>query len=124
LVAGFRWLVKQKLGPRNLLLPDSPTTHEAVLKHTQNRFSLGTKSPCPDSSYKSLRSTNQETAMTAIAKAFSNVIPTISPDVDILRAVGLFCGVALVVSVLLLAGGVAHLPLEPHTNGLDVMDWI
>jgi hypothetical protein len=64
--------------------------------------------------------------MTAIAKAFSNVIPTISPDVDILRAVGLFCGAALVVSLLLLAGGVAHLPLdvEPHTNGLDVMDWI
>jgi hypothetical protein len=62
--------------------------------------------------------------MTAIAKAFSNVIPTISPDVDILRAVGLFCGVALVVSLLLLAGGVAHLPLEPHTNGLDVMAWI
>jgi hypothetical protein len=63
--------------------------------------------------------------MTAIAKAFSNVIPAISPDVDILKTVGLFCGVALVVSSLLLAGGVAHLPLvEPHTNGLDVMDWI
>jgi hypothetical protein len=52
------------------------------------------------------------------------MIPAISPDVDILKTVGLFCGVALVVLLLLLAGGVAHLPLEPHTNGLDVMDWI
>ena len=65
--------------------------------------------------------------MTAIAKAFSNIIPAISPDVDILKTVGLFCGVAFVVLLLLLPGGVAHLPLEqlePHTNGLDVMDWI
>jgi hypothetical protein len=62
--------------------------------------------------------------MTAIAKAFSNMIPAISPDVDILKAVGRFCGVALVVLLLLLAGGAAHLPLEPHTNRLDVMDWI
>jgi hypothetical protein len=61
--------------------------------------------------------------MTAIAKAFSNVIPAISPDVDILKTVALFCGVGLVVS-LLLAGVGAYLPLEPHTYGLDVMDWI
>jgi hypothetical protein len=59
--------------------------------------------------------------MTAIAKAFLNVIPAISPDVDILKTVALFCGVGLVVS-LLLAGG--YLPLEPHTHGLDVMDWV
>jgi hypothetical protein len=62
--------------------------------------------------------------MTAIARAFSNVIPAILPGVDIPKTVGLFCGVALVVLLLLLTGGVAHLPLEPHTNGLDVMDWI
>ena len=62
--------------------------------------------------------------MTAIAKAFINVVSADSPDVDILKTVGLFCGVALVVLLLLLAGGVAHLPLEPHTNGLDVINWI
>jgi hypothetical protein len=56
--------------------------------------------------------------MTAIAKAFSNVIPAISPDVDILKTVALFCGVGLVVSL------GAYLPLEPHTYGLDVMDWM
>jgi hypothetical protein len=60
--------------------------------------------------------------MTAIAKALlSNVVSTYSPDVDIFKTIALFCGVGLLVS-LLLAAGLAYLPAEPHT--LDVMDWI
>ena len=39
--------------------------------------------------------------MTAIARAFSNVIPTISPDVNILKTVAVFCGVSLFVFLLL-----------------------
>ena len=38
--------------------------------------------------------------MTVFVKAFSNVIPAISPDFDILRAIATFCGVGLVVSLL------------------------
>jgi hypothetical protein len=49
--------------------------------------------------------TNEEIAMTAIAKAFSNVIPAISPDVDILKTVALFCGTGLFVSLLLASYG-------------------
>lgn len=44
--------------------------------------------------------TNQEIAMTAIAKAFSNAIPAISPDINFVKVVALFCGAALVVCVL------------------------
>jgi hypothetical protein len=33
--------------------------------------------------------------MTAIAKAFVNAIPAISPDVDILKTVAMFCGAGL-----------------------------
>jgi hypothetical protein len=43
--------------------------------------------------------------MTAIAKALSNAIPAISPDVDILKAVAMFCGVGLLVSLLLASYG-------------------
>jgi hypothetical protein len=43
--------------------------------------------------------------MTAIAKAFSNVIPAISPNVDILKIVALFCGAALCVSLLMASYG-------------------
>jgi len=44
--------------------------------------------------------------MTAIAKAFSNVIPAISPDVDILKTVALFCcGAGVFVSMLLASYG-------------------
>jgi hypothetical protein len=43
--------------------------------------------------------------MTAIAKAFSNAIPANSPDVDILRTVAVFCGVGLVVSLLVASYG-------------------
>jgi hypothetical protein len=43
--------------------------------------------------------------MTAIARAFSNVIPAISPDVDILKAVAVFCGAGLFVFLLLASYG-------------------
>jgi hypothetical protein len=44
--------------------------------------------------------------MTAIAKALSNVIPAISPDVDILKTVAaVFCGAGLVVFLLLASDG-------------------
>jgi hypothetical protein len=49
--------------------------------------------------------THQEIAMTAIAKAFSNVIPAISPDIDILKAVALFCGAGLFVYLLVASYG-------------------
>jgi hypothetical protein len=39
--------------------------------------------------------------MTEIAKAFSNVIPAISSDFDILKSVAVFCGVGLCVSLIL-----------------------
>ena len=43
--------------------------------------------------------------MTAIVKAFSNTILVISSDFDILKAVAAFCGVGLVVSLLLASYG-------------------
>jgi hypothetical protein len=43
--------------------------------------------------------------MTAIVKAFSNANPAIWPDFDILRAVATFCGVGLVVFLLLASYG-------------------
>jgi hypothetical protein len=43
--------------------------------------------------------------MTAIARAFSNVIPTISADVNILKTVAVFCGVGLFVFLLLASYG-------------------
>jgi hypothetical protein len=43
--------------------------------------------------------------MTAIAKAFANALPVISPDVDILKTVALFCGAGLLVSLLVASYG-------------------
>ena len=43
--------------------------------------------------------------MTAIVKAFSSAIPAISSDFDILKTVAAFCGVSLVVSLLLASYG-------------------
>jgi hypothetical protein len=50
-------------------------------------------------------STTQGIAMTAIAKAFSNIIPAISPDFDILKTVAVFCGIGLCVSLILASYG-------------------
>jgi hypothetical protein len=66
--------------------------------------------------------------VTAIAKAFSNA-KAISPssgariDFETLETIALFCGIGLLVS-LLLAGFGAYLSLAPHADGLDVMYWI
>ena len=43
--------------------------------------------------------------MTAITKALSNVIPVTSPDGDVLKTVATFCGVGLVVSLLVASYG-------------------
>ena len=43
--------------------------------------------------------------MTAIANAFANAIPAISPDVDILKTVAVFCGIGLFVSLILASYG-------------------
>ena len=43
--------------------------------------------------------------MTAIAKAIANAIPAISPDVEILKTVAVFCGVGLFVSLILVICG-------------------
>jgi hypothetical protein len=53
----------------------------------------------------SIRPTNQEIAMSAIAKALSNAMPAISTDVDILKTVALFCGAGLFVSLLVASYG-------------------
>jgi hypothetical protein len=51
------------------------------------------------------RRPTEETGMTAIARAFSNVIPAISPDVDIPKAVAVLCGAGLFVFLLLASYG-------------------
>jgi hypothetical protein len=60
--------------------------------------------------------------MTAIARALSRASGT-QVDVETLKTIVIFCGVGLVVS-LLLADWIASVRLAPHTNGLDMMDWI
>jgi hypothetical protein len=88
------------------LLPDSPTTYEAVLKHKRKPFFIGREIALPTDSYiNRCDRPIQETAMTAIAKAFSNMIPAISPDVEILKSVAVFCGAGLFVFLLLASYG-------------------
>ena len=60
--------------------------------------------------------------MTAIARALSNAIPAIPTDFDVLKAVALFCGVGLLVSLVLVASGLSLLPTDAQT--LNVMTWI
>jgi hypothetical protein len=60
--------------------------------------------------------------MTAIAKTLLlNVVSADKADIDGFKTIALFCGVGLLVS-LLLAAGLAYLPSQPHT--LDVIDWL
>ena len=66
--------------------------------------------------------------MPAIAKAHSNAkarLPASATraDVETLKTIDIFCGIGLVVSLLLAAVG-AYLTLEPHIVRLDVTDWI
>jgi hypothetical protein len=44
----------------------------------------------------------------AIAKALSSVMPTISTDVDGLKTVALFCGVGLLVSLVMASYGLDY----------------
>lgn len=60
--------------------------------------------------------------MTAIARVLSRASGT-QVDVETLKTIVIFCGVGLVVS-LLLASGAAHMGLAPDTNELDIMTWI
>jgi hypothetical protein len=60
--------------------------------------------------------------MTAIARALSRASGT-QVDVETLKTLVIFCGVGLVVS-LLLAEWIASVRLGPDANGLDIVDWI
>jgi hypothetical protein len=60
--------------------------------------------------------------MAAIARVLSRASGT-EVDVETLKTVVIFCGVGLIVS-LLLAGGTDYLRLAPEGNGLDTMAWI
>jgi hypothetical protein len=60
--------------------------------------------------------------MTAIARALSRASGT-QVDVETLKTIVIFCGVGLVVS-LLLAEWIASPQLALDTKGLDLMDWI
>jgi Na+/H+ antiporter NhaA len=59
--------------------------------------------------------------VTAISKTFSRAASAESSDVDILMTIALFCGIGLLISLLLIAG-LAYLPPEPQM--LNVRDWI
>ena len=59
--------------------------------------------------------------MATIARALSYLVSAESPEVDVFKMIVLFCGVGLLVSLLLILG-FAYLPSEPRT--LDVMDWV
>jgi hypothetical protein len=58
----------------------------------------------------------------AIAKVLSRASGT-EVHVETLKTIIIFCGVGLIVS-LLLAGGINSLRLAPDTNGLNIMAWI
>jgi hypothetical protein len=60
--------------------------------------------------------------MVAIARALSRASGT-DVDVERLKRLVLFCGVGLVLS-LLLAGLGVDLGLDPHIDKLNIMNWI
>ncbi|MEI9924542.1 MAG: hypothetical protein WDN50_14320 [Bradyrhizobium sp.] len=60
--------------------------------------------------------------MHATAKAFSNTLPSIPPDSDILETLALFCGVGWLIVLVLALLGSSFLPTDPET--LNVMYWI
>jgi hypothetical protein len=62
------------------------------------------------------------TAMHASAKVISTTIPSIPPGFDILKTIVLFCGVGLVIVLVLGLLGSSVLPTEPEA--LNVMCWI
>jgi hypothetical protein len=60
--------------------------------------------------------------MVAIARALSRASGT-DVDVETLKTLVLFCGAGLAVSLLLASLGV-DLPLDPHIDELNIMNWI
>jgi hypothetical protein len=62
------------------------------------------------------------TAMLATAKAFSNTIRSIPPGFNILETVALFCGVGVLIVLVLVLLGSSVLPTEPQA--INVMNWI
>jgi hypothetical protein len=62
----------------------------------------------------------RKSTVTAISKTLSKVVSAESSEVGALKTIALFCGVGLLVSLLLIAG-VAGLPLELTP---DVMEWM
>jgi hypothetical protein len=62
------------------------------------------------------------TTMHATAKAFSNTVRSTPPGFDILETVALFCGVGLLIVLVLVLFGSSALPTEPQA--LNVMNWI
>ena len=56
-----------------------------------------------------------------LAKTLLNAVSADQTDIDMLRTIALFCGVGLLVSVLV-AAGLTWLPTEPQS--LNVTDWI
>jgi hypothetical protein len=73
----------------------------------------------PDGHY--LRPT-KGTAMHATAKVLSTTIPSIPPGFDDLKTVAVFCGVGLLIVLVLGMLGASFLPTGPET--LNVMCWI
>jgi hypothetical protein len=74
------------------------------LKHKRNRFHWDRNRPDTGLLYHRRDRRPKDIAMTAIAKALSNVIPAIS-HIDVFKAIALFCGACLFVSILLATYG-------------------
>jgi hypothetical protein len=60
--------------------------------------------------------------MNAIAKVFSNTIPSMPPDFDILKTFALLCGVGLLSLLVLVLLGASFPPTD--AQALNVMCWI
>ena len=74
---------------------------ETIQKPSRHHFLVGTKlSRHRLKLPMTLSDQLKETVMTAIVKAFSNVTPVISADLDSLKTIALFCGAGLLVSLL------------------------
>jgi hypothetical protein len=69
-----------------------------------------------------IRVKQKGTAMHATAKVFSTTIPSIPPGFDILKTLAAFCGVGLLIVLVLALLGPSFLPTDPET--LNVMCWI
>jgi hypothetical protein len=87
------------------LEPIASQFSKTVLRTQPKPFFMGREIGLRPGQNISRRSTKSGGCHDAIAKAFSNVIPTISPYFDILKTVAVFCGVGLCVSLILASYG-------------------